>query len=156
MTEEKMKQLVNDINSGITTGYTNEELLWLKAVAERNLSKAEAFQSTVTNSIIEHTKTEGAIPFEVDGKSKEYYYKETSKPEITKEGKVLIASRYPTLVSTEPKLDEAKARKFIVDGSITDADILSEITYKVTSTYATRSVKKSKKTTTVVEEGGDE
>jgi len=125
---------------------------------EDRVSFYKNLDSALEETFKDYIKEKGEIPFEVDGKSKEYYLKDKEKVTVSKdeEYRDYLKDNFPTLFVPSYTFLEKDMKEAIKNGSITDTKALAGVTTTVTQELATRSVKKSKKTTTVADEGGEE
>ncbi|MBP5446082.1 MAG: hypothetical protein J6Y28_07930 [Acholeplasmatales bacterium] len=169
MTEET-KTIISNIIAGVDI--TPENLLIAKKALDEKLIKDkeavnkikeyqaadETLLANIESKMSEYIKENGEIQFDLDGKTKEYYLRDKEKVTISKDEEYqdYLKDNFPTLFVPSYTFLEKDLKEAIKNGSITDARALSGVTTTVTQELATRSIKKSKKTTTVVEEGGDE
>lgn len=146
---------MNAINGVINHIYdeTPENLIAARNYLKEDLSFYEDRVSFYKNldSALEETfkdyiKENGEIPFEVDGKPKEYYLKDKEKVTISKDVayRDYLKDNFPTLFVPSYDFDEKHMKEAVKNGSLTDAKALAGVTTTVTQELATRSVKKSK------------
>lgn len=174
MTEEDLKKALmseksrliehmNAINGVIKHIYddTPENLIAARNYLKEDLSFYEDRVSFYKNldSALEETfkdyiKENGEIPFELDGKSKEYFLKDKEKVTISKdeEYRDYLKDTFPLLFQPTYTFLEKDMKEAIKNGSITDAKALAGVTTTVTQELAVRSAKKS---TVKAEEGGE-
>lgn len=169
MTEET-RTIVSNIIAGVDI--TPENLLIAKKALDEKLirdkeavAKIKDYQAAdellladIEGKMSEYIKENGEIQFDLDGKTKEYYLKDKEKVTISKDEEYqdYLKDTFPLLFQPTYTFLEKDMKEAIKNGSITDAKVLAGVTTTVTQELATRSVKKSKKTTTVADEGGDE
>lgn len=175
MTQDKVKEILSKVLNG--TGATADEYVVILSdyeAKEKKLKEALAQVKEVINNIetsmVEYINKEGVIPYNVDGKDKEFYVKEKvsilrNKAAMDDETfEKLVEEIYPVAVNNRVVTDiDMDALSTLFAGSAIDSRLSSAFTTSTSTKLASRVAKKKKvveeeEATPVVPtlEGGDE